>query len=133
MQQKVSGYWQTTITLARYCRVRSYLVTACNHGLRAIDAIHAALSGRPWLPTTRDHLTSPAPVVRGTGSSPDTATASTPELMGRTGSARTAARVTLSDGQRIELGLAAARDLRQLRMARQRLSRWLLMGAEQVR
>jgi hypothetical protein len=41
--------------------------------------------------------------------------------------------VTLSDGQRIELGLAAARDLRQLRMARQRLSRWLLMGAEQVR
>ena len=50
LHQKVSGYWQTTITLARYCRVRSYLVTATNHGLRAIDAIHAALSGRPWLP-----------------------------------------------------------------------------------
>jgi len=51
LHQKVSGYWQTTITLTRYCRVRSYLVTAHNHGLRAIDAIHAALSGKPWLPT----------------------------------------------------------------------------------
>jgi transposase len=51
LHQKVSGYWQNTLTLARYCRVRSYLVTAANHGLRAIDAIHAALSGRPWLPT----------------------------------------------------------------------------------
>lgn len=51
LHQKVSGYWQTTLTLARYCRVRSYLVTATNHGLRAIDAIHTALSGKPWLPT----------------------------------------------------------------------------------
>jgi hypothetical protein len=49
--QKISGYWQTTITLSKYCRVRSYLVSARNHGLRAIDAIHDALSGRPWLPT----------------------------------------------------------------------------------
>jgi hypothetical protein len=49
--QKISGYWQSTLTLARYCRVRSYLVSAANHGLRAIDAIHAALAGRPWLPT----------------------------------------------------------------------------------
>jgi transposase len=51
LHQKVSGYWQSTLTLARYCRVRSYLVTAVNHGLRAIDAIHTALSGKPWLPT----------------------------------------------------------------------------------
>jgi hypothetical protein len=49
--QKTSGYWQSTITLARYCRVRSYLVSAHNHGLRAIDAIHAAQAGSPWLPT----------------------------------------------------------------------------------
>ena len=54
LHQKVSSYWQTTITLARYCRVRSYLITACNHGLRAIDAIRSALSGRPWLPTLAD-------------------------------------------------------------------------------
>jgi transposase len=51
LHQKVSGYWQSTLTLARYCRVRSYLVTARNHGIKAIDAIHAALVGRPWLPS----------------------------------------------------------------------------------
>lgn len=49
--QKISGYWQTTLTLSNYCRVRSYLTSAGNHGLRAIDAIHTALAGRPWLPT----------------------------------------------------------------------------------
>jgi hypothetical protein len=36
------------VTLARYYRVRSYLVTGRNHGIRPIDA---ALTGRPWLPT----------------------------------------------------------------------------------
>jgi Transposase IS66 family len=51
LHQKVSGYWHTTITLARFCRVRSYLVTARNHGVKAIDAIHATLTGAPWLPT----------------------------------------------------------------------------------
>ena len=50
LHQKVSGYWHTTLTLARFCRVRSYLVTARNHGVGAIDAIHAALTGKPWLP-----------------------------------------------------------------------------------
>jgi transposase len=47
LHQKVSGYWHTTTTLARFCRVRSYLVSARNHGLRAIDAIYAALTGNP--------------------------------------------------------------------------------------
>jgi transposase IS66 family protein len=37
-------------TLARYCRVRSYLVSSRNHGIQPIDAIHAALTGHPWLP-----------------------------------------------------------------------------------
>jgi transposase len=49
--QAVSGYWHTLTTLAGYCRVRSYLVSARNHGIRAIDAIHAALTGNPWVPT----------------------------------------------------------------------------------
>jgi hypothetical protein len=49
--QAVSGYWHSLATLARYCRVRSYLVTSRNHGIRPIDAIHAALTGHPWLPT----------------------------------------------------------------------------------
>jgi hypothetical protein len=50
LHQKVSGYWHTSATLARFCRVRSYLTSACNHGLRAIDAIHNALIGNPWTP-----------------------------------------------------------------------------------
>jgi transposase len=49
--QAVSGYWHTLTTLAQYCRVRSYLVSARNNGIRAIDAIHTALNGKPWLPT----------------------------------------------------------------------------------
>ncbi|MGH3782613.1 MAG: IS66 family transposase [Pseudonocardiaceae bacterium] len=49
--QAVSGYWHTLTTLADYCRGRSYLVSARNHGVRPIDAIHAALTGSPWLPT----------------------------------------------------------------------------------
>ncbi len=48
--QAVSGYWHSLETLARYCRVRSYLATSRNHGIQPIDAIHAALTGRPWLP-----------------------------------------------------------------------------------
>jgi len=48
--QAVSGYWHSATTLADYCRVRSYLVSARGHGIRAIDAIHAALAGKPWLP-----------------------------------------------------------------------------------
>ena len=40
--QAVSGYWHTLTTLAEYCRVRSYLLSARSH---------AALTGNPWLPT----------------------------------------------------------------------------------
>jgi hypothetical protein len=48
--QAVSGYWYTQRTLARWCRIRSYLDSAKNHGPRALDAIRAALKGKPWLP-----------------------------------------------------------------------------------
>ena len=51
--QAVSGYWHTPTTLAAYLRVRSYLVSARDHGLRAIDAIRLALAGRPWMPVPR--------------------------------------------------------------------------------
>jgi transposase len=50
--QAVSGYWRSTNTLRTDLRVRSYLASARGHGIRAIDAIHTALAGRPWLPTT---------------------------------------------------------------------------------
>jgi len=48
--QVVSGYWHSTDTLRGYLCVRSYLVSARGHGATAIDAIHAALIGNPWLP-----------------------------------------------------------------------------------
>jgi hypothetical protein len=49
--QAVSGYWQTDQTLARWCRINSYLTSARNHGLTVLDAIHTALAEHPWLPT----------------------------------------------------------------------------------
>ena len=48
--QAVSGYWHTPRTLARWCRIRSYLDSAANHGLTALDAVTRALNGNPWLP-----------------------------------------------------------------------------------
>lgn len=35
------------VTLARFCTVRSYLTSAVNHGLTAIEH---ALTGNPWMP-----------------------------------------------------------------------------------
>ena len=41
---KVQGCWRTLATLQRHCRIRSYLVSARNHGRRPIDAIRDALT-----------------------------------------------------------------------------------------
>ena len=48
--QAVSGYWHSLATLARWCRIRSYLESAAAHGITALDAIRSALAGKPWLP-----------------------------------------------------------------------------------
>jgi len=48
--QAVSGYWHSLATLARWCRIRSYLDTAAAHGVTALDAIRDVLTGNPWLP-----------------------------------------------------------------------------------
>jgi hypothetical protein len=48
--QAVSGYWHTNRTLARWCRIRSYLDSAAAHGLTALDAVTQALADDPWLP-----------------------------------------------------------------------------------
>jgi len=48
--QAVSGYWHTLATLARWCRIRSYLDSAAAHGITALDAISSAIAGKPWLP-----------------------------------------------------------------------------------
>lgn len=39
-----------TDTLRNDLRIRSYLTSTRGHGIRAIDAIHQALTGNPWLP-----------------------------------------------------------------------------------
>jgi transposase len=52
--QAVSGYWHSLATLSRWCRIRSYLDSAVNHGLTALDAISTALAGKPWLPAIPD-------------------------------------------------------------------------------
>jgi hypothetical protein len=48
--QAVSGYWHSLATLARWCRIRSYLDSAAAHGIAALDAITRAIAGKPWLP-----------------------------------------------------------------------------------
>jgi transposase len=48
--QAVSGYWHTLATLARWCRIRSYLDSAAAHGVTALDAVRAVIEGKPWLP-----------------------------------------------------------------------------------
>ena len=48
--QAVSGYWHSLATLARWCRIRSYLDSAAAHGITALEAIRAAIERRPWLP-----------------------------------------------------------------------------------
>jgi transposase len=52
--QAVSGYWHAPRTLARWCRICSYLDSAANHGLTALDAITRTLAGNPWLPGQPD-------------------------------------------------------------------------------
>jgi transposase len=48
--QAVSGHWHSLATLARWCRLRSYLDTAAAHGVTALGAIRDAIEGNPWLP-----------------------------------------------------------------------------------
>ena len=50
LHQAVSGYWHSLATLARWCRIRSYLDSAAAHGITALDAIRTAIEGKPWLP-----------------------------------------------------------------------------------
>ena len=45
--QAVSGYWHSLATLARWCRIRSYLDSAAAHGITALDAIRGALAENP--------------------------------------------------------------------------------------
>jgi hypothetical protein len=48
-RSRSAAYWHTQQSLARWCRIRSYLDSAAAHGLTALDAITAALADVPWL------------------------------------------------------------------------------------
>jgi len=50
LAEKVSGCWRTLATLQRHCRIRSYLISARNHGRRPLHAIRDALNHTPWMP-----------------------------------------------------------------------------------
>lgn len=50
LAEKVSGCWRTLTTLRRHCRIRSYLLSARNHGRRPLDAIRDALNTTAWMP-----------------------------------------------------------------------------------
>ena len=50
LAEKVQGCWRTLATLRRHCRIRSYIVSARNHGRRPIDAIRDAFNATPWMP-----------------------------------------------------------------------------------
>lgn len=50
VKQKVSGAFRTTEGAETFCAIRSYISTARKHGLNAIDVIHDALLGRPFIP-----------------------------------------------------------------------------------
>jgi transposase len=52
VKQKVSGAFRTTEGAELFCAIRSYISTARKHGLNAIDAIHNALLGQPFIPCT---------------------------------------------------------------------------------
>jgi transposase len=61
LAEKVSGCWRTLTTLRRHCRIRSYLLSARNHGRRPLDAIRDALNGTAWMPPRTP--TAPAPAA----------------------------------------------------------------------
>jgi transposase len=50
VEQKISGGFRTVAGAQTFCTLRSYLVTARKQGVAALDALHGALIGTPFLP-----------------------------------------------------------------------------------
>jgi len=49
---KVSGCMRSTAGAEEFCALRSYLATAANHSIGALEALTAAFQGNPWIPET---------------------------------------------------------------------------------
>jgi transposase len=54
IKQKVSGSFRTRTGADTFCAIRSYISTVRKHGLNVIDAIHNALTGNPFVPSTSE-------------------------------------------------------------------------------
>ena len=52
LQQKTSGGWRTLAGAEAFCAVRSHIATARKHRVHVLGALHDAMTGNPWLPTT---------------------------------------------------------------------------------
>jgi transposase len=50
VKQKISGTFRTRTGAETFCAIRSYISTARKHGCNVIDAIHDALTGKPFMP-----------------------------------------------------------------------------------
>ena len=59
--QAVSGYWHSLATLARWCRLRSYLDSAAAHGITALDAIRERHRRKTLATATPRHQLTPIP------------------------------------------------------------------------
>jgi transposase len=51
-QLKISGCHRSTAGATAWLRVRGYISTARKHGINVMTAIHDAVTGNPWTPTT---------------------------------------------------------------------------------
>jgi hypothetical protein len=50
VHQKISGTFRSTKGSENFCRIRSYLSTACKQNLSPFDALMMAVSGKPFMP-----------------------------------------------------------------------------------
>lgn len=63
LKQKVSGYFRTLDWAKVFCKIRSYLSTACKNGQNILDALLLAMLGRPFRPPSIQPKITPARIV----------------------------------------------------------------------